>query len=334
MLEAGKPMTEHQAGKRIHVAVGVILDAHGQVLVARRSKQQHLGGLWEFPGGKLEPGESVQQALYRELREELAIEVQRSQPLCRIEHNYPEKSVLLDVWIVDRFSGEPTGVEQQPLRWLATAQLDPAQFPPANRLIIRRLQLRDRIAIINVPDTSLDSLPLPPDTLVRLRCQHKDRYSDYLDAMQAAIAALAGTPAGVIVDLSATQLTADGLVREDFAELSSVQGLHAHSGLLQTLAVRPVADHLLFGVSCHSREDLLLAQALDADYALLSPVQATASHVDQQPLGWEQFATLAAASSVPVYALGGMAAADLGLARARGGRGIAGISLFSSGKMR
>lgn len=327
-------MTEQQTSKRIHVAVGVILDARGQVLVARRAEQQHLGGLWEFPGGKLEAGENVQQALYRELKEELAIEVQQSHPLCRIEHNYPGKSVLLDVWIVDRFSGEPTGVEQQPLRWLTTAQLDPAQFPPANRLIIRRLQLRDRIAIINVPDSSADALQLPGDTLVRLRCQHKGQYSDYLTAAQATLSTLPGATAGVMIDLSTTQIAGDGLIHQELCDLAGIKGLHAHSGLLATLTTRPVPEHLLFGVSCHTGEDLAQAQALDADYALLSPVLATASHPDDLPLGWDKFAELAAASSVPVYALGGMSAPDLAIARARGGRGIAGISLFSSGRTR
>lgn len=322
-------MTEHGPGKRIHVAVGVILDASGNVLVARRSEQQHLGGLWEFPGGKLEPGESVQQALYRELKEELAIEVQHSEPLCQIEHHYPEKSVLLDVWVVDSFNGEPTGVEQQPLRWLPTAQLDPAQFPPANRLIIRRLQLRELFAMVNLPASPAESVQVSLNTLVRLRCQHKNQYSDYLAAAKAALPALSGTSAGVIVDLAATHIATDGRAHQDLADLQGIKGMHAHSGLLQLLTTRPVPAHLLFGVSCHTREDLARAQALDADYALLSPVKTTPSHIDARPLGWDAFEALAAASPVPVYALGGMAASDLTLARARGGRGIAGISLFS-----
>ncbi len=349
MVVAGSLMTELRPDKRIHVAVGVILDERGHVLVARRAEQQHLGGLWEFPGGKLEPGENVQQALYRELKEELAIEVQQSQPLCQIEHNYPEKSVLLDVWIVNRFIGEPTGVEKQPLRWLPPAQLDPALFPPANRLIIRRLQLRDQFAIINLPGSSppgsttpgwsppgwsQDSAWVPHDALVRLRCQHKDRYDDYLAAARTALPALVASTAGVIVDLSPAHVATDCLVRQDVYALDGFKGLHAHSGLLQTMTVRPVPDHLLFGVSCHTREELALALALDADYALLSPVKSTPTHPDGSPLGWDEFETLTAASPVPVYALGGMMATDLANARARGGRGIAGISLFSSGTMR
>jgi 8-oxo-dGTP diphosphatase len=220
------------------------------------------------------------------------------------------------------------------LRWLTTAQLDPAQFPPANRLIIRRLQLRDRIAIINVPDSSADALQLPGDALVRLRCQHKGQYSDYLTAAQSTLSALSGVTAGVMIDLSTTQIAGDGLIHQALCDLAGLKGLHAHSGLLHTLTTRPVPEHLLFGVSCHTGEDLAQAQTLDADYALLSPVLATASHPDDLPLGWDRFATLAAASSVPVYALGGMTAPDLAIARARGGRGIAGISLFSSGRTR
>jgi|AntRauTorcE11897_2_1112592.scaffolds.fasta_scaffold64764_1 8-oxo-dGTP diphosphatase len=126
--------------KRVHVAVGVIVDAQGRVLVARRAHEQHLGGLWEFPGGKLEPGERAEQALYRELKEELAIEVKHARPFCLIQHNYPDKAVLLDVWLVESFTGTPAGAENQPLRWLPPARLDAAEFPEANRTIILRLQ--------------------------------------------------------------------------------------------------------------------------------------------------------------------------------------------------
>ncbi len=327
-------MTRHDGVKRIHVAVGVILDAHGQVLVAKRADQQHLGGLWEFPGGKVEVGETVQQALSRELKEEIAINVTQSRPLCRIEHNYPDKAVLLDVWIVDRFTGTPTGLENQPLRWLPTSQLDTKEFPQANRLIIRRLQLRDMLAIVNIPAPPSTPIRVAGDTLLRLRCQHKNHYQDYLSAAHKMLPELAHTSAGVIVDLSATDINADGRIRDDLLALPGCKGLHAHGGLLGCLSARPVQEHLLFGVSCHSREDLVLAAALDADYALLSPVKATASHPGTAPLGWNTFADMVRESTVPVYALGGMQTPDLIIARASGARGIAGISLFSCDTMR
>ncbi|WP_083264704.1 Nudix family hydrolase [Pseudohongiella acticola] len=330
------PVPEPGSTRRVHVAVGVILDSIGQVLVARRAEQQHLGGLWEFPGGKLEPGETVHTALCRELKEELDIEVEHSRPLCRIEHNYPGKAVLLDVWIVDRFKGTPRGIEHQPLRWLPTAQLDPAEFPQANRLIIRRLQLSDRLAIIDLPAANINLPPQLPvtDVLLRLRCWQKDQYSAYLTAVRQTIQAWGDNSPGIILDLSAASLAGNGFVSEELCQLPGLKGLHVHGGLLQTLSERPVPEHLLLGVSCHDQHELELAAKVDADYALLSPVKATATHPDVRPLGWDRFQSLAQHSTVPVYALGGMQASDLITAHSHGGRGIAGIRLFNCDTMR
>ncbi len=123
----------------VHVAVGVILNAREQVLIARRSIDSHQGGLWEFPGGKLETGESVEQALFRELKEELAIEVSECSALVSIEHDYGDKLVLLDVWMVRAFTGDPIGVEGQVLRWIRIDQLEDYQFPAANKPIVKLL---------------------------------------------------------------------------------------------------------------------------------------------------------------------------------------------------
>lgn len=128
------------AAVRVHVAVGVVIDAEQRILVARRAEHLHQGGLWEFPGGKVEAGETVSDALRRELREELAIEVARAQPLLTVEHDYSDKAVLLDVWCVESFSGEPHGREGQPLRWVAAAELAGLAFPAANRPIVAAVQ--------------------------------------------------------------------------------------------------------------------------------------------------------------------------------------------------
>lgn len=326
-------MTEHKASKRVHVAVGVILDSRGQVLIAKRADQQHLGGLWEFPGGKLEAGESAEQALGRELKEELAIDVQNSYPLCRIEHNYPDKSVLLDVRIVDQFTGTPTGLENQPLRWLPPAQLVAEEFPQANRLIIRRLQLCDMLGIINLPVNTPGPVPktptLPCDVLLRLRCRHKDQYAGYLSAARQALPGFAANNRGVILDLSDTSIDDTGCIHAELSDTAGIKGLHAHAGLLQSLTARPVPEHLLFGVSCHTQDDLAQAARIDADYALLSPVKTTTTHPGTVPLGWDAFESMVRRSPVPIYALGGMRAADMATAQARGARGIAGISLLS-----
>lgn len=125
--------------KLVHVAVGVILGVDGRILIARRPDHLHMGGCWEFPGGKLEAGESVQQALARELHEEIAISVQALAPLTEIHHDYGEKRVFLDTWWVTEFSGEPLGREGQEIAWVRADELSNYQFPEANRAIIEAI---------------------------------------------------------------------------------------------------------------------------------------------------------------------------------------------------
>ncbi|MCH8537811.1 MAG: 8-oxo-dGTP diphosphatase MutT [Alkalimonas sp.] len=122
----------------LHVAVGVIWQ-DGKVLLSHRASHQHQGDKWEFPGGKLEAGETVFSALQRELAEELAIQVQTAQPLLQVRHQYPEREVLLDVWLVDGFSGEPRGVEGQAVQWFASSELNKLSFPDANQPIVERV---------------------------------------------------------------------------------------------------------------------------------------------------------------------------------------------------
>lgn len=126
--------------KIVHVAVGVIVAGDGQILIALRSEQSHQGGLWEFPGGKVETGETVEQALDRELSEELGIRVTAASPLIIIEHDYADKSVCLDVWWVDKFSGLPEGKEGQPIKWVSKQALSEHAFPQANQAIVAAIQ--------------------------------------------------------------------------------------------------------------------------------------------------------------------------------------------------
>ena len=128
--------------KQILVAAAAILNSQGKLLIAKRPDDKHQGGLWEFPGGKVEPTESVEAALKRELKEEIGIEVLQCEPLVRIEHDYSDKSVVLDVWIVSSFSGEAVGLEGQPIEWINPADMDAFQFPEANLPIISALKAR------------------------------------------------------------------------------------------------------------------------------------------------------------------------------------------------
>lgn len=134
---------ETMPGRRIHVVAGVLFDSAGRVLVAQRPMGGHLGGLWEFPGGKLEPGESREAGLARELAEELGVHVLAASPLVCVEHPYPDRDVVLDVWRVESYSGEPHGREDQAIEWRNVRSLDAAEFPPADApvlTVLRRLR--------------------------------------------------------------------------------------------------------------------------------------------------------------------------------------------------
>ena len=123
----------------VHVAVGVLLNENREVLIALRPDGSHQGGLWEFPGGKVEEGESVEYALNREFKEELGISVQACTPLIQIRHEYSDKFVMLDVWRIEKFSGIPQGREGQAIEWRALSKLRAVDFPKANERIIREL---------------------------------------------------------------------------------------------------------------------------------------------------------------------------------------------------
>ena len=354
----------------IHVAVGVILDENQRVLITQRLARQHLAGYWEFPGGRVEPNESVQQSLARELREELGIDIveEFTRPLCIVEHDYGDKKVVLDVWQINRYQGTPSGLEGQPLRWLAVDDLQADQFPAANRAIIRNIQLPEQIAIVDLTPGSLPvalpmtlpmTLPTTPmanaTSLIRLRAAwpalasenltRDQRYeigSAYLQAAEPCLEILARQGLGAILDLAPLLAHPAELLSHLASRFPSLKGLHCNRWLLPindrntaaetslTTWLRELRrhDHLLVGASCHSREELNAASKLGADFALLSPVKPTASHPNVIPLGWPGFKRQVAGSRLAVYALGGMRATDLITAQQAGGRGIAGVSLF------
>ncbi|WP_120799737.1 Nudix family hydrolase [Thiocapsa rosea] len=303
--------------------VGAISDPAGRVLVTKRPDHVHQGGLWEFPGGKLEPGESPEQGLARELAEELGIEVSDSRPLIRIRHHYGDRHVLLDVRCVRSYTGIPAGLEGQPLAWQRPETMDPACFPAADRPIIAALRLPGRM-LITGPD------PLRPEVflarlaravaggirLVQLRAHELD-HADYRNLARDAFR---------LCEQSGARL----LLNRDPGETLGIprHGLHLRSQTLAGLSGRPGLPDDLVGASCHDAEDLLRAARIGLDYALLSPVQPTASHPEAVPLGWRRFAELADAATLPVYALGGLTGADLDLAREHGAQGVAAIRGF------
>lgn len=307
----------------IHVAVAVIVNERQQVLVTLRPEHVHQGGLWEFPGGKLEPGESVTQALAREIAEELGVQIGYKEPLIRIQHDYPDKSVLLDVWRVEQFSGEPQGLEGQPVQWRDIASLDVKDFPQANRAIIHALQLPDIYMISGVFsdetefEQRLNHALERGIRLVQLRIKSIESDQQYLH-----FASLAQSMCQVY---SARLLLNTTL--EVFTN-SAAHGLHLNSQRMFEYQQRPVSDQVLLSVSCHNMQQLEQARRLEADLVLISPVKQTSSHPGVAGIGWDRFADLVSHSNVPVYALGGMQEDDLDLAKQSAAQGIAAISSY------
>jgi mutator protein MutT len=129
----------------VHVVAAAVIDATGRVLIAQRPEGKHLAGGWEFPGGKLEPGEERLAGLARELREELGITIATPRPLIRVRHAYPSREVLLDIWVVTRYGGEPQGLDGQALRWCTQDELAMADLLPADKPIVAVLRLPERL---------------------------------------------------------------------------------------------------------------------------------------------------------------------------------------------
>ena len=308
---------------------GVLVDAEGCVLLAQRPPGKHLAGTWEFPGGKLEPGESAHDGLVRELVEELGIEIETGEPLVRIPWAYGERCLLLDARLVRRWRGTPAPLEHTALRWVDPHTADLAALAPADRAILQALRLPHRY-----PITPAD---VPPDA--RAACAGMLRAALARGERLLQLRLPLWTVAQVR-DLAAELLP---LAREKGAHLmlnGDIDGarlLGAGAGVQLKAAQlihgmgRPLPWGQPVGASCHDAAELSRALALGADFATLSPVAATATHPGMAPLGWAAFGALAEAASLPVYALGGMGAADEVQARALGGQGVAGIRGFWNG---
>ncbi len=307
----------------IHVAAAALHDPQGRVLIAKRPERVHQGGRWEFPGGKLEPGETPAVALARELKEELGIRVLSSRPLIRVRHDYGDRHVLLDVHRVTGYAGDPHGREGQPIAWVHPDAMDPATFPAADRPIISALRLPECYLITGedprAPDRFMDRLDRTLARgirLVQLRA-HNLGDDDYAGLAQGAFRLCARHGARLLLNRD------PHLVRD-----LPCHGLHLTGWRLAALARRPLDDRRLVGASCHTAQDLAHAAHLGLDYALLSPVRATRSHPDARPLGWTRFAALVEGAGLPVYALGGLGPGDLDVAFAHGAQGIAAIRGF------
>ncbi len=313
----------------VHVAVGVVVNAAGKILVAHRPKSSHQGDKWEFPGGKCEAGESVEQALVREFQEEVAITPLAYQPLLKIQHDYGDKQVLLDVWKITQYEGEAQGKEGQPIRWLSVAELSPAEFPAANRAIIASLKLPDTCLITpNVADYGQETFLQAIAQAIYSGCQLIQLRSHALALNE--YCALAQEVSALCRDFSTVRLLLN-MPYQDWLDKQAqldADGLHLSASQLALCRQRPVADNQWLSAACHSLDELQQAARLAVDFALLSPVKATASHPEATPLGWDQFQACVNQVNMPVYALGGLGMDDIDQAQQHGAQGVAAIRGF------
>jgi 8-oxo-dGTP diphosphatase len=318
--------TEYENILMLHVVVGILTNNKDEVLITQRRSGTHLAGMWEFPGGKLEPGEVPVDALSRELYEELGVEVTQAEPFIRVHYHYPERDVLLDVWKVTQYVGEAYGREQQPLQWVLPEQLNGYDLPPADIPILKALLLPNYYVILDADNLSSEQLHW------QLKSNAANQYSLFLLRAKSLDSKFYSHLAGDLIQLSA-QLNVKLLLNSSVEQVTdlSAAGLHLSVQTASVLNKRPLTPDFLLGVSCHSAAELQIAQSLDADFALLSPVQHTQSHLFATPLGWDLFATLIDSVNLPVYGLGGLSSADLVKAKNNGAQGVAGISMFAAG---
>lgn len=310
--------------KALHVVAGVLADAEGRVLLAQRPPGRHLAGLWEFPGGKVEPGESAHAALARELREELGIAATAFAPLIAVPWRYPEKTIRLEALRVVGWEGEPHPHDAEALRWVPPREIDPATMPPADRPLLAALRLPAHY-LITPADADPARLPALFDAalargerLFQLRLPNLAR-----DALRPLAQALAARCRAAGADL---------LVNADIELARELGvGVHLRAAQLATFESRPLPAGSWVAASCHDAVELARAAELGADFATLSPLRSTASHPGALALGWARFAALVEASALPVYALGGVGPEDLALSRVAGAQGVAGIGAFWTG---
>lgn len=309
--------------KTIDVAVGIVLDAAGRFLLAQRPEGKPYAGFWEFPGGKLEAGENVFDALKRELNEELGIDVLAAQPWLTKSASYPHANVRLHFWQVTQWQGNVQSNEGQAFTWIKREFAEDADISPmlpANLPILRALALPQTCVLtcaerLGVAET-LARLPKLLARGHRLFLLREPNLS--AEKTQAFLQDLLA----ISQDVGAQWLLHAGNdFAEDLAQQCHLAGVHYPAWRLAKITQVP--DFKIISASVHNMEELNMAQQLGATMALLGHVLPTASHPNSPPLGWENVRRIAQHTTLPLFALGGLNADHLTPAQAAGAHGVA-----------
>lgn len=303
----------------VNVAVAVVQRSDGCVLLAERPHGKSSGGLWEFPGGKFEISENAQQALVREVREEIGIEIDRAYPWMTYEHAYPDKRVRLHFYRILAWHGTPHGRERQRISWEDPQALTVGPLLPANEKVVRALSLPPVYAITHARKYGvaefMNRLHAALERGVRLiQVREREMTPEQLAqfARRVVVAAHAHG-ARVLVNGDAA-----------IAQRAGADGVHFQARQLLRLTAPPALE--FWAASCHDAAELARAAELHASFAVLSQVLPTASHPDVPGMGWDRFEALTHQYPLPVYALGGMQIELLETAMRRGAHGVALLS--------
>ncbi|WP_324779838.1 Nudix family hydrolase [Thiobacillus sedimenti] len=298
------------------VAAAVLVQPDGRVLLAQRPAGKPYAGYWEFPGGKVEPGESLEAALARELHEELGIAVTRACRWITRVFEYPHATVRLNFFRVFEWQGTPHPHEGQVFSWQRPDAVEVTPLLPANFPIVKALSLPPVLGISHAEALGVDSFLARLDValhdglrLIQLRDKSLAEAAR-LELARETVRRAHAHGARVLVNGSL-----------DLARAAGADGVHLDAAAAASLSVRPDCEWV--GASCHDAVELAHAAAIGADFALLSPVLPTLTHPGAPTLGWETFSALAAASPIPVYGLGGLGRDDLALAQSHGAHGVA-----------
>lgn len=307
--------------KIVDVAAAILLrDGRegAEFLLAQRPPGKVYAGYWEFPGGKVEPGETLRQALLREIEEELGVGIDCAWPWLSCEFTYPHARVRLKFFRVTSWHGEIVPLEHTGIVWLKIGDSAPvAPLLPANAPILRALQLPSICALTHAAGNGIESELAKLETALAggLRLiQVRDKTLSASERLRLALGVM-----GLARDYGeAIVLVNDD---EDLARATRAHGLHLSSGRLMQLRQRPPFARV--AASCHNAEELARAAALGLDFAVLGPVLPTPTHPQARGMGWDEFARLIERSPLPVFALGGMQQERLETAREKGAHGIA-----------
>jgi len=303
--------------KTIKAVVGILYSKNNtQILITKRRKNQFMPNYWELPGGKIETGEDEEDALARELQEELGIKTLRISLKHVMTHHYKDKTVNLSIYNVESYKGNVTGTEGQDIRWCNLQNLSNYKLLPTMRIIINRIRLPEYYWI--TPDER------DPELLLQ-KCQNhlitgakiiQLRSKDLIEH------SYIGKIHNLCQSYEARLIL--NVPNKTFKE--PCDGWHLTSEELLKYSKRPCANNKLLGASAHNMKEAKYAETISVDYISLAPIEETPSHPNATPLGWEVAKDIVSKSNLPVYLLGGMGRDSLGRALKIRAQGIAGIS--------